>query len=180
MFICRRSDLPDTLESRTISTWFLIIHLSVLHWHIHPAYGTHARSWPSRIESSFPERLASFFLQWAGRASRQPLLGQPDEKHRRGYEYCVIARLPRNKREPVTMTPFLSPRRGTALLDGYRRPTQTMNFKFSATMQIRKPRERLTYESRRGGNLPRITARNHGSDVLIARVNHFRRVWRIS
>jgi len=29
-------------------------------------------------------------------------------KYQRGYEYCVIARLSRNKREPVTMTPFLS------------------------------------------------------------------------
>lgn len=36
------------------------------------------------------------------------LLNQPDEKYQRGYEYCVIARLSRNKREPVTMTPFLS------------------------------------------------------------------------
>lgn len=67
------------------------------------------------------------------RTSRQPLLSQPNEKHRQGYEYCVIARLPWNKREPVTMTPFLSPqrgaaRRGTALLDGYRLEPWISNF----------------------------------------------------
>jgi hypothetical protein len=51
-------------------------------------------------------------------------------------------------------------------------PTGTMNFKFSAAMQIRKPHVRIP--AARPGNLPRITTRDHGSDVLIVRVNHFR------
>lgn len=109
-----------------------------------------------RRASKMPLREAHFFHfceRGQPRVSRQPLLGQPDEKHRRGYEYCVIARFPRNKREPVTMTPFLSlplppsfslfvslSGMAPAFLDGHRRPTGTMNFKFSAAMQTRKPR----------------------------------------
>lgn len=146
----------------------------------HPAY-SHAKLTTvlHRKLTSPRNSFLSLYVQLSGRSSRQPLLGQPDEKHRRRYEYCVIARLPRNKREPVTMTSLS--RHGTSRQRYHRRPTGTMNFKFSAAMQIRKPRERCTYESRwRGGNLPQITTRNDDSDVLIARVNHFRCARRIS
>jgi len=70
----------------------------------YPAY-SHVKLSVSHRKPS--EKLVSFTLSSTDRSSRQSLLGQPDEKHR-GYEYCVIARLPRNKREPVTMTLFLS------------------------------------------------------------------------
>jgi len=64
-----------------------------------------AREADSRIERAPRE---APFLRLADHFPREPLLGQLDEKHRRGYEYCVIARLSRNKREPVTMTPRIS------------------------------------------------------------------------